>query len=216
MHSRFASAICLAMMGLGGQQGGVDAQESEDVRLIGYEHLALLGDAIQTRRSLRDNVYQFEQRGKEIRQHAQQLPGAQLFFTVAVKRVLKDEVILFVPDARETRVLLKHNKPPEYGTCTLSSTLVRWPRGSHRSSRSPSLSGLAPRFRSRSPSSSVKAICWYSEASSQPCTCCSMCSRPTPSQLSRTWRLSRSTHKMRQKSSSTSSSCTTRLCFLVS
>ena len=115
MHSRFASAICLAMMGLGGQQGGVDAQESEDVRLIGYEHLALLGDAIQTRRSLRDNVDQFEQRGKEIRQHAQQLPGAQLFFTVAVKRVLKDEVILFVPDARETRVLLKHNKPPEYG-----------------------------------------------------------------------------------------------------
>ena len=115
MHARFRLVIYLSVFALASYQQSALAQATVAVQQVGYDDLAALGDAIDARENLKDNVFLFRERSEQIRQQASALPGANISFTVAVTRVTDHEVFLFVPNARETRIALKHDFPPIYG-----------------------------------------------------------------------------------------------------
>ena len=114
MHVKLGLVLCLAVFTLP-CHSPVAAQEPSSTPQIGYDELAALGDSIDERKMLKDNVFLFRERSDQIRQQAMTLPGANIVFTVAVTRVTEHEVFLFVPDAGDTRIALKHDFPPLFG-----------------------------------------------------------------------------------------------------
>ena len=80
-----------------------------------YDELALYGDAVRHVYEYQDNQYRYEVRVRQLVDQASAFQCATLQFNVEVERVTKEEVIVRLRDAGETRVLLRHTDPPYYG-----------------------------------------------------------------------------------------------------
>lgn len=120
MQIRFGIVLGLYVFTSGLHSQPVLAQQAVAANQISYDDLAALGDAIDSRERLKDNVFLFRERSEQIRQQAKTLPGANISFIVAVSRVTEHEVFLFVPNAGDTRIALKRDFPPLYGNlCTV-------------------------------------------------------------------------------------------------
>jgi len=85
-----------------------------------FELLVALGDGVDDLDSYKDNQFLYEERSEQLYRDAAQLVGREVDLAATVMRVSDREVIVHVPDAGETRLLLRHDVEPEFGNiCTV-------------------------------------------------------------------------------------------------
>lgn len=80
-----------------------------------YEGLESLGLAARQLEEVKDNQLLYEQRCRELIERAKAFEGKRLRFSAVVQRVTHEEVVVDLPDAGRTRVVLRHAQPPFFG-----------------------------------------------------------------------------------------------------
>jgi hypothetical protein len=79
-----------------------------------------LGRGVRDLDKTKDNVFVYEAEKRRLEELGASLIGDPVEVTLRVQRVSKHEVIVDVPDAGPTRVVMRHASPPEFGNlCTV-------------------------------------------------------------------------------------------------
>jgi hypothetical protein len=84
-------------------------------RTIEHEALAELGDAVARVALYRDNFYRYESRVAELTESAAAMEGGTVEVLLLVRRVSPSEVFVERPHEHQTRMILKHTRPPLFG-----------------------------------------------------------------------------------------------------
>jgi hypothetical protein len=91
------------------------SDEQPESPIATEEALTELGDAVTKIDGFKDNYYLYEARVVQLHNAARAFVGSKTEVTAIVERVTPYEVIVDIPKLERTRIVLKHNRSPEFG-----------------------------------------------------------------------------------------------------
>lgn len=85
-----------------------------------WSALTELGRGVRDLDKTKDNLFVYQEETARLQAEAARLVGSPAELTLRVQRVTAKEVVVDVPDAGSTRIVIRHASPPEFGNlCTV-------------------------------------------------------------------------------------------------